>query len=178
MKAKIGVVSVAFLTVLLTILPVYASVENVNISPSVLVVGRPITFYGGASGSSVSNQIGIYVFVGSDCPSQNVFASTYTVANATDTYSVTLSFPVDLEFSGWKVEQQYQQYQTGLPVGSYSVGVADMAAMSSGSGGVCRNFTIGPQPVPEFSGVIVTLILTLVMSLYFVRSKRGVYVNR
>ena len=172
MKTKIGIVLVAVLTFLLAILPVYAGVENVNISPSVLVVGKPITFYGAASGTSVDNQVGIYVFVGFDCPSQNVFASAYTVANATDTYSVTLAFPIDLEYSGWKVEQQYQQYENGLPAGSYSVGVADVASVSSGSGGVCRNFTVSPQPVPEFSVVTVTLFLTLVASLYVLRSKR------
>jgi hypothetical protein len=178
MKSKIGVVLVAFLTVLLAILPVYAGVDYVNISPSVLAVGQPITFFGGASGSSVDNQIGVYVFVGPNCPPDNVFASTYTVANSTDTYSVTLSFPVDLEYSGWKVEQQYQQYQNGLPAGSYSVGVADMASVSSGSGGVCRNFTVSPQPLPEFSGLTVTILLTLIASLYVLRFKRGVSPNR
>ena len=174
MKTKIGIALVVGLTLLLAILPVYAGVDNVNMAPSVLTVGKSITFYGGASGTSVDNQIGIYVFVGSDCPSQNVFATDYTVANSTDTYSVTLAFPVDTEYSGWKVEQQYQQYQNGLPAGSYSVGVADMASVTSGSGGICRNFTISSQPVPEFSWVTVMLFLTLVASLYVLRSKRPV----
>lgn len=172
MKAKIGVVLVAFLPVILAILPVYAGVDFVNISPSILVVGKPITFYGGASGSSVDNQIEVDVFVGSDCSSDNLFASTFTVANSTNAYSVTLSFPVDLEFSGWKIEQQYLQYQSQLPAGSYSVGVADMASISSGSGGVCRNFTIGAQPVPEFSWLSITLFLTLAASLYLLQPKR------
>jgi len=178
MNAKIIVLLVALLIVIVPILPVRADVDYVNISPSVLVVGRSITFAGGASGTSVDNQIGVFVFVGPNCPSGNVFASTYTVANSTDLYSVTLSFPVDLEYSGWKVEQQFQQYQNGLPAGSYSVGVVDMASMSSGSGGVCRNFSINSQPVPEFSWLTFTFLLTLVVSLWVLQSKRRVNRNQ
>jgi len=170
--AKVGVVLVVFLTIFLTILPVHAGVYNVNISPLVLVEGKPITFYGGDTGSSVDNQIGVYVFVGLDCQSDNLFASTFTIANSTNTYSVTLSFPVDPEYSGWKVEQTYQQFQTALPPGSYSVGVADAASISSGSGGICRNFVITSQPVPEFSLVPLTLILTLAVSVYLLHSKK------
>ena len=174
MRAKIAIVLLAFLTSVVMILPVYAGVENVNISPLVLVAGKSITFYGGATGSSVDNQIEVVVFVGLDCQSNNIFATTYTVANSSDTYSVTLSFPVDLEYSGWKLEQQYQQFQAGLPTGDYSVGVVDAASIASGSGGICRNFTIGAQPVPEFRLVPLALILTLGFSLYLMKSKRRV----
>lgn len=178
MGAKIGLILVAALAFFsLTTLPVNANVVNVNISPLVLVAGGPITFYGEVSGSSQSSQIGVYVFVSLDCQSPNLFASTFTAANTTDTYSVTLAFPVDVEFSGWKLEQHYQQYQSGLPAGSYNVGVADMVAVSNGSGGICRNFTINPQPVPEFSMATLALLLTLVAALYFVRLKRTVPPN-
>jgi hypothetical protein len=174
MRTKIAIVFLAFLTSLVMILPVYAGVENVNISPLVLVAGKSITFYGGATGSSVDNQIEVVVFVGLDCQSNNVFASTYTVANSSDIYSVTLSFPVDLEYSGWKLEQPYQQFQAGLPAGDYSVGVVDAASIANGSGGICRNFTIGAQPVPEFTWIPIALVLTLGLSLCLMRSKRRV----
>ena len=174
MKATIGAVMSAFLMVamVIAIVPVYADVGFVNISPSVLTVGKAITFYGGATGTSADNQIEVEVFVGPDCSNDGLFASTYTVANSTNAYSVTLSFPVDIEYSGWQLQSQYQQYQSGLPAGSYSVGVADMASMQSGSGGVCRNFTVGAQPVPEFSWLTFTLFLTLTASLCVLQLRR------
>jgi len=174
MNAKLAVTLLPLLFVLMSVFPVYAGVDNVNISPLVLVAGKSITFYGGATGTSVDNQIEVVVFVGLDCQTGNVFATTYTVANSTDTYSVTLSFPVDVEYSGWKIEQQYQQFQNGLPPGDYSVGAVDAASVASGSGGICRNFTIGAQPVPEFPWTPLLLILMLTMSLLLIRCKRRI----
>jgi hypothetical protein len=170
MRTKIGLVLVAILALISTVLPAYAEVESVAISPSLLVVGQPITFYGFVSRSSLGDQIGVYVYVGPNCPAEPTLASTYTVANskttttmsnATGTYNVTLSFPI-ASSSGWVVEQQYRN---GLPAGWYSVGVQDMTTEAI----LCRNFSITGQPTPEFSEPIIALILTLGASLYVLR---------
>ena len=170
MKTEFELVLAVILAVVAAgILPAYAEVESVTVSPSVLVVGEPITFYGVVSKSSLGDQIGVYVYAGPNCPAKPALASTYTVANstttttmsnATGTYNVTLSFPI--ASSGWVVEQQYRN---GLPAGSYSVGVQDMTTEAI----LCRNFSITGQPTPEFSEPIIALILTLGASVYVLR---------
>ena len=174
MKTEFVVLLVALLALTLVILPAYAEVESVNISPSVLVVGQPITFSGIVSRSSLGDRIGLYVYAGSNCPAKPAVASTYTVANSTTTtmagnatgiYNVTLAFPISYS-SGWLVAVQYQN---GLPAGSYSVGVQDMTTEAV----LCKNFTvISQQPTPEFSEPIVAVFLTLLASLYLVRRTR------
>ena len=173
MKAEFVILLVAMLAVTL-VLPAYAEVESVNISPSVLVVGQPITFSGIVSRSSLGDRIGLYVYAGSNCPAKPAIASTYTVANSTTTtmtnnatgiYNVTLAFPISYS-SGWLVALQYQN---GLPAGSYSVGVQDMTTEAV----LCKNFTVtSQQPTLEFSEPIVAVFLTLLASLYLVRRKR------
>jgi len=163
----------AVLIVPLALTPVYANVESVEVSPSGLVVGGPITFFGMVSGSSMNDQIGVFVYSGSNCPANMVIASTYilpsnatyTIANATvGIYNVTLAFPVPSS-GAWNVRLGFQ---TGLPAGPYSVGVQDVTVEA----GLCRNFTVASAAVPEFSEASATILLALVVSLCFVARKR------
>jgi len=173
MRAGFWALFVAILSATLIILPVYAEVESLNISPPVLVVGQPITFYGVVSRSSLSDRIGLYVYAGFNCPANPSIASTYTVVNNTTTatasnstgiYNVTLAFPISAS-SGWVVERQYQN---GLPAGTYSVGAQDMTTEAV----LCKNFAVvSQQPTPEFSELTITVFLALLASLYVVRRK-------
>ena len=173
-SVKMGFLLVAFAVVALGIAPVYGLVESVDISPSVLVVGQPITFFGMVSGSTLGSQLAVHVYVGPNCPLTNSVASTYTLAsnetytianNTLASYNVTLAFPVTSS-SSWAVEPQYQDE---IPAGAYSVGVQDVAAGS----GLCKNFTVTNQPVSEFvEASVPTLFLAVFTSLYLMRRRR------
>jgi hypothetical protein len=173
LRTEAEVLLVAVLVVPLAVTPVYANVDSVGVFPSVLVVGAPITFFGTVSGSSMNDQIGVFVYSGSNCPANMVIASTYilprnvtyTIANATVAdYNVTLAFPVPSS-GGWNVRLGFQ---TGLPAGPYSVGVQDVTV----GAGLCRNFTVASAAVPEFSEASATILLAFVVALCFVARKR------
>jgi hypothetical protein len=173
MKPEFAAVLIVVLVVICTLLPAYGEVETISVSPPAPVVGQPITFSGTVSGSTLNDQIAIYVYPGSNCPASNPVASTYTLAsnatyavanNTIGVYNATLAFPVSSS-SGWKVETQYRDE---LPAGSYSVGVQDVASNAV----LCKNFAVeNSTPVPEFSGLTVTILLTLLAPLYIVRRK-------
>jgi len=171
---KVGFLLVAITAVAIGIAPVYGTVESVQLLPPVLVVGQPIIFFGTVSGSSLGSRLAVHVYAGASCPATNLIASTYTLAsNGTYTianttlgiYNVTLTFPVTPS-NGWVVEQQYQNE---MPAGNYSVGVEEMA---SGGSGLCKNFTVVNQPVPEFTQTSPVLILALLAPLYLLRRRR------
>jgi len=174
MKPKIVAILIMVLAAICTLVPTYGEVVTVVVSPPTLVVGQPITISGTVSGSTLNDQIAIYVYPGSNCPPINASAwtyylpsnATYTVANNTiGVYNATLSFPVSSS-SGWKVEAQYRD---GLPAGSYSVGVQDVASNAV----LCKNFAVeGSPPVSEFSGLGVIILLAFATSLFIIR-RRG-----
>lgn len=173
LRVLIEILLVAVLVAPFAVTTGYARIETVDVSPSVLVVGEPITFFGTVSGSSLDDQIGVFVHSDSNCRSNSVIASTYVLAgNATYTianstvgiYNVTLAFPVTSS-SGWMVQLGYQ---TGLPAGPYSVGVQDVVIGT----GLCRNFTVANQGVPEFPEQAVTFFLTLLVALSIVTAKK------
>jgi hypothetical protein len=175
---KEGVVKTGFLLFAITvvtvgIVPVYGAVESVGVSPSVLVVGQPITFFGVVSGSTLGTELAVHVYAGPNCPATSSIASTYTLAsnetytianNTVGMYNVSLTFPV-ASSRGWVVAQQYQNE---MPAGAYSVGVEDVVAGS----GLCKNFTVTNQSVAEFSEAPLTICLALLASLYLVRRRR------
>jgi hypothetical protein len=172
-SVKAGFLLVAITAVALTMAPVYGVVESVEVLPSVVAVGQPIIFFGMVSGSTIGSRLAVQVYVGANCPATGAIASKYTVASnetriiANSTvaaYNVTLAFPVTSS-SGWVVEQQYQNE---MPVGSYSVGVQDVAFGSS----LCKNFTVTNQPVAEFLEAALTISLAFLAPLYLLRRRR------
>lgn len=154
--AGFAIVPFLFLAFGLAVYPVLATVETVNISPSVLVVGQPITFSGvdveTISPNNPVNAVLMRIYPGFGCsytPS-NAIAFTVTSINPngayTGSYNTTLTFPAPVAtssqgYSGaWAVTSQ--SYQNGLPAGSYSVGVTDTEASTNGAAGLCKNFSI------------------------------------
>jgi len=182
-----------FLAFGLAVSPVFATVETLNISPSVLVVGQPISFSGvdieTISPNNPVNAIFLHVYPGFGCsftPS-NAIAFTTAPINLTGaytgSYNTTLSFPAPVATStqgysggGWVVTSQ--SYQNGLPTGSYSVGVTDTEASTNGAAGLCKNFSIvNAASAPEFSDPVIALcsVLACSMSLLLIlRRKWGV----
>ena len=174
LRTKTEILLAAVLFVPLAFTPAYANVESVEVSPSVLVVGEPITFFGMVSGSSMNDQIGVFVYSGSNCPGNMVIASTYalpnnatyTIANATGAiYNVTLAFPVPSS-SAWKVRLGFQ---TGLPAGPYSVGAQDVTVEA----GLCKNFTVTSAAVPEFSEASATILSAFAVAVCVVARKKA-----
>jgi hypothetical protein len=173
MDRQAATVLVVVLVVVLSVLPVFAEVESVTVSPSVIMVGEPITFSGTVSGSSVNDRLAISVYLGANCPANSTIASAYilpsnvtytTVTNTFGVYNVSLIFPPNAT-SGWNVKQQYQN---GFPAGSYSVGVQDVVS----SAGLCKNFQVtGSSTTPEFSDSTLLLTLALLTCLLVVPSK-------
>ena len=169
-----------FAALALTVHPVFGTVDTVNISSSVLVVGQPITFSGvdieTISPNSPPNNVLMRIYPGFGCsftPS-NAVAFAVTSVNLTGeytgSYNSTLSFPLPVVTStqsysgGWVATSQY--YQNGLPVGSYSIGVTDSEALANGSAGLCKNFTVvNASSTAEFSDPIFTMFLVLMCSL-------------
>ena len=170
--------------------PVFGTVETVNISPSVLLVGQPITFSGvdieTISPNNPQNTISMYIYPGFDCsltPSNSIAFTTTSVSGATGgtysgTYNTTLSFPVSVATSTqshsgvWVTDQSYHN---GLPAGPYSVAVTDTEAITNGAAGICKNFTVvNSLPVPEFSDPAVAMCSALASLLPFllVRGRR------
>ena len=186
-------ISFLFLAFGLAVSPVYGTVETVNISPSVLVVGQPITFSGvdieTISPNNPLNTVWIRVYPGFGCSFTPSNAIAFTIAPInptgayTGTYNTTLSFPAPVATltqgysgGGWVVTSQ--SYQNGLPTGSYSVGVTDTEASTNGAAGLCKNFSIvNAASAPEFSDPVVALcsVLACSMSLLLIlRRKWGV----
>ena len=157
--------------VALAIVPVYGAVESIQLLPPVLIVGQPIIIFGFVSGSTIGSRLYVQVYEGPNCQGGPI-ASTYALSrNETETienstvaiYNVTLAFPI-VASSGWVVAQQYQN---GIPAGTYSVGVGEVAAGSA----LCKNFTITSQSITEFSDIAPTLLLTLLAFLCLVRRR-------
>jgi len=174
MGMKTWVLLCAVTAVALEVAPVYGVVESVEISPSVLIVGQPITFFGWVSVPTLDDELAVHVYPGANCAPISSIASTYvlssnetyTIANNTvGIYNVTLTFPVTPS-SSWVVEKQYQNE---IPAGAYSVGVQDVVSGSS----VCKNFTVTNQAVPEFSETALTIFLALLAPLYLLRRTRN-----
>ena len=187
-----ALISFLFLAFGLTVSSVLATVETLNISPSVLVVGQPINFSGvdieTISPNNPVNVILLHVYPGFGCsftPS-NAIAFTTAPINPTSaytgSYNTSLSFPAPVATSsqgysgGWLVTSQ--SYENGLPAGSYSVGVTDTEASTNGAAGFCKNFSImNASAVPEFSDPVVAIcsVLAFSMSLLLIlRRKWGV----
>jgi hypothetical protein len=175
-KERVGVeiALLAVLVVSLSLHSAYAEVQTVNISPPVVVIDQPITFSGFVSGQSLEDRIGVYVYAGPNCATPKAIASTFTIANLTQTignqtvgeYNVSLTFPVT-NSTGWTAEPSYQ-YE--LPVGNYSVGVRDVTT----SVGLCKNFTVtNTQPTPEFTTLLIAVLLPIIAALYVTRRKTG-----
>ena len=73
------VVWIRILVVMDAITHSFGEVQTVNVSPSVLVVGQSITFSGVVSGTTVGDQIAVYVFAGSNCPAGTSIAPRRTL---------------------------------------------------------------------------------------------------
>jgi hypothetical protein len=190
MSRDVGFELVAFLVIAVALVacPVFGTVETVNISPSVLVVGQPITFSGvdveTISPNNPENLVLMYIYPGFGCsfmPS-NAIAFTTTSISSGGTYSgnynTTLSFPVPVATStqgysrGWAVTSQ--SYQNELPSGQYSVGVTDTEASTNGAAGMCKNFTvISSSPIPEFSDPVVVMCSALAPLTLLLLVRRG-----
>ena len=173
-----------FAALALTVYPVFGTVDTVNISPSVLVVGQPITFSGvdieTISPNSPPNNVLMRIYLGFGCsftPS-NAIAFAVTSVNLTGeytgSYNSTLSIPLPVATSsesysgGWVATSQY--YQNGLPAGSYSIGVTDTEASVNGAAGLCKNFTVvNASSAAEFSDSVVITILALICSMSLLR---------
>jgi len=168
---------ISFLIIALALIstPVFGTVETVTVSPSVLIVGEPITFsgvdVGTISPNGPPNTVYMYIYPGFDCaftPSHSIaFAITPVSSSATYTgiYNTTLSFPATVTTNqtypgGWVVANQ--TYQNGLPAGPYSVSATDTQSSTTGAAGVCKNFTVeNSSTAPEFSNPIVVICSVL-----------------
>jgi len=186
MSRQVGFTFIALLLIALGLVvsPVAGAVETVNVSPSVITVGQPITFSGvdieTISPNSPPNNVLMRIYPGFDCsltPS-NAIAFAVTSVNLTGeytgSYNSTLSFPLPVatsseSYSGsWVATSQY--YQNGLPAGSYSIGVTDTEASVNGAAGLCKNFAVvNASSAAEFSGSVVITILALICSMSLLR---------
>ena len=183
---RFGIVLFLVISFGLVVYPVFGTVQSVNISPSVLVVGQPITFSGidieTISPNNPENNIFMHIYRGFGCSfsSSNSIAHTVTSINAghsyIGSYNTTLSFPVPVGTSsqgysgGWVVASQ--SYQNGLPAGPYSVSVTDTEALINGAAGLCKNFTVvSSSSAAEFSDpeVVMCSVIASLLSLLLVR---------
>jgi len=173
---RFELISFLVLVLGLVVSPVFGTVKTVNISPSILVVGQPITFsgvdIGTISPNNPENDVFMYIYPGFSCsftPSNSI-AFTVTPVKPGGTYSgsysTTLSFPAALATSsqsypgGWVVASQ--SYQNQLPAGPYSVSVTDTEASTNGAARICKNFTVvSSSPSPEFSVPVVVMCSAL-----------------
>jgi len=177
----------------LVIYPVFGTVQSVNISPPVSMVGQPITFSGidieTISPNNPENNIFMHLYLGFGCsfsPSNSI-AYTVTSINAghsyIGSYSTTLSFPAPVAASsqsysgGWVVASQ--SYENGLPAGPYSVSVTDTEASINGDAGLCKNFTVvSSSSAAEFSDpvvVICSVLASLLSLLLVLRPSKGTF---
>jgi len=173
----------------LVVSPAFGTVKSVNISPSVSVVGQPITFsgvdIGTISPNNPENTVLMRIYPGFSCaftPSKSIAFTTTPVKSGgayTGSYNTTLSFPAPLatpsesNSGGWVVTSQ--SYQNGLPAGPYSVSVTDTQASVNGTPGICKNFSVvSSSPVPEFpsSTVVMCLALTFLTALFLAGRRR------
>jgi len=171
-RGEFALISFLFIAFGLAVSPVLATVETVNVSPSMLVVGEPITFSGvdveTISPNKPPNNVLMHIYPGFGCSllPANAIAVAITSIELTGpytgAYNTTLSFPATVTPSGqgysgsWVVTGQ--SYQNGLPVGSYSISVTDTEAVTNGASGACRNFTVSnSSAVAEFSGPVVVM---------------------
>jgi hypothetical protein len=185
---KIELVCFLVVALGLVVSPVFGTVETVNISPSVLLVGQPISFSGvdieTISPNNPENLISLHIYPGFGCsytPSNTIaFAITPVTPGGpySGSYNTTLSFPVPVVTSsqaysgGWGVV--IQSYENGLPAGPYSVAVTDTEASTNGAAGICKNFTVmTSSPAPEFSDPVIVLcsVLASLTSLLLIRSR-------
>ena len=153
-KIIFSLLSLLVVTFGLVISPVFATVENLTVSPSVLVVDQPITFSGTdiVTQSKAIDSITLFIYLGTSCPPYNPLnpghgslAFGFATYDTTGAFISTLSFPAQLPSnstlsSHWTVSSSAYQY--ALPAGSYSVFAIDAADSQSLSAGVCAHFTI------------------------------------
>ena len=164
---------------------VFGTVQTVNVSPSVLTVGQPITFSGvdveTISPNNPENAVMVNVYSGFGCS----FSSLNSIAFTTTTiipsgpysgfYNTTLLFPALLGSSGQSYSEGWvvtsQSYEGGFPAGSYSVSVTDTEALANGAPGICKNFTIVGSSTTEFSDPLILVCSMLVFLSLLVRRR-------
>jgi len=154
---------------------VFGTVETVNVSPSILTVGQPITFSGvdteTISPNNPENAVILRVYPGFDCsfmPLNSIAFTTTTIIPSgpySGFYNTTLLFPAPLGSSGQSYSEGWvvtsQSYESGFPQGPYSVSVTDTEALANGAPGICKNFTIVGSSTTEFSDPLILMFSAL-----------------